>query len=282
MEGSDSVNRRLILCRNCERPGYALVTGVAKDESKRPGLLSVNFTKLEELAGRENFPDDLRFFGLQNKITDLNQEFTQQQAVLNLLKHEDWMKTVAGRNGTRRTTISRSGPKNFSLSIIFAEELADQPIEYHLTEYTRLTLSKLDYADVGNGRFYPKFILNTVSYDGVLSESSTITISKHDFANPPSPDKFTLAGLGLEEGQVVAYPEIKNEGDYPVWRNGQLDAVNTANERSRRLKSLKAEEQSPVAFPDQRRSPLLYVLGGIAALTSSVVVAVAYRKRKRN
>ena len=55
--------------------------------------------------------------------------------------------------------------------------------------------------------------------DKVESEE-TITVLVADFDTPIDPTVFTLAGLNLNDGQRIAYPDVPAE-DQPVWRNGK-------------------------------------------------------------
>ena len=83
----------------------------------------------------------------------------------------------------------------------------------------------------------------------------------------------------MNENQAIMYPEIKGLSEAPRWVSGKLDYTK-ANEFKSQTSEQQRQAISPV-FPDQQRSPLLYILAGVAGVLSVVVLVYARASRKR-
>jgi|GEM_PF-5838480 len=99
-----------------------------------------------------------------------------------------------------------------------------------------------------------------------------------DFESPIDPAVFTVAGFGLNEGQVIGYPELKFE-DQPRWKNGKVDYTETASKRPEGVGSSNAAP--PTAAPYPTESNLSTIIGIVAAVLAVVAAAAALVVRRR-
>ena len=53
-----------------------------------------------------------------------------------------------------------------------------------------------------------------------FQSDETINVIDADFHSPINPVVFTLAGLNLNDGQLIAYPDVP-AADRPRWRNAK-------------------------------------------------------------
>ena len=81
--------------------------------------------------------------------------------------------------------------------------------------------TEIDWRKTPGHHRYPSRIHRTEKKGGTLESEETITVIDADFHNPIDPVVFTLDGLTLNDGQLIAYPDVPAE-QQPRWRNGGL------------------------------------------------------------
>ena len=136
----------------------------------------------------------------------------------------------------------------------------------------------------GGGGWYPSRIEHFAESAGTELLRETIVIELAEFGLTIPKSTFTLAGLGLDDGQFIALPETKNANDYPTWKNGKLDTRYTSQKQASdahalRLKLSTAEPPTPDAPPPTNR---VYYLAAAAVLAALAVVAFVLARRRQS
>lgn len=140
---------------------------------------------------------------------------------------------------------------------------------------------------VGN-HLFPDRITHKSLKNGALVYEEIITIPHADFDSAVDQSVFTLAGLGLNESQPIAYPNT-DASDWPVWHDGRADP---SLSRRAVAKAMKAERDGPVdsglsnvppvaAYPAPANTSLIVglVFGALSVVT--LAIAVLYKRRRR-
>lgn len=91
---------------------------------------------------------------------------------------------------------------------------------------------EIQWQRLPGGRIFPKRIKTyRVIRDGDVPHYSEqiVTVLHVDFDKPISPLVFTIAAIGLNEGQAIAYPGV-DPMDRPVWHKGKADSSYTVRD----------------------------------------------------
>lgn len=275
----DAVGRRNIRCRNCERPGFVLVTGTGSSRDRR----TVTFQPLAKYEPNDPWRIDWRRLG-------------QLPAMLGMYKQETPDAVLRSLKEVGRDPVERSVRDGHPCLVVhspfgdgvrhtwFRSDLGMNPVfvdegipksEYKQT--TEITYAKYSGADV----WFPKTILVSHSTGGRQPKAfrEHISIEKAEF-NATIPDNvFTLAGLGLEDGQAIVYPGTK-PGDEPIWRNGTFDKNDTAAKAAAAaMEQMMTQPPVPDAPPSSDRG-LYYAGAAVLTLLAAGLAAFARRSRK--
>ena len=120
-------------------------------------------------------------------------------------------------------------------------------------------------------------------YDGkeVFSQLVTVEVAEFGVAIPDS--VFTLAGLGLDRRQSLAFPEIKDSYNYPTWGPNGIDRVNTVGKTAEAAYKTMLQQSGPPAAPvaddPPRRWPYYAGAGTLAVVAGVSAVALVRRRR---
>jgi hypothetical protein len=104
-----------------------------------------------------------------------------------------------------------------------------------------------------------------------------VAVHHADFESAIDPTVFTVAGFGLNENQVIGYPELKAE-DQPRWRNGKVDYSETAAKQAPAGNS--AAPQSTAPYPvESNLSSFIGMIAGVLAVVTAITALVLRRRR---
>ncbi len=278
--------RRSITCRNCERPGYAIRTA-----SGRKGMLRiVEFQKLgPDFDAVDAWRIDWRGLGiLPNDLYAYNTDPLTQRMDL-LAKVSEHTIQAVDLNGLASVLItvpirsSREGDPPVSLKCWFGRDIGMNPIRFvddgALVQTTDITYQKLEKFNT----WYPKTVHHVRTQRGKPIIDEMITVESVQFGEPIPDEIFQLAGLKLDDGQAIAFPEIKRNNDYPIWRNGKLDRSYTLEMRAVDALEFRDKELNlQSAVPDQPQPGVgrwVYFLG--AFLFVALAGTLAYYARRK-
>ncbi|QEG31247.1 hypothetical protein GobsT_60680 [Gemmata obscuriglobus] len=285
--GADATQRgRHVTCQNCERQNYTLVTTILPAPPGR--------THLVEFRNSSGQPTDYfvtdidwRFLGLCNgPLSTYNRvPFAQsyRERMANPL-----LKTSEQDRGGEACLVTEIEREKGCSAIWFGSKSRCNPVWFESHNGTGdkavQLMTEVRWLEGAGKHLYPERVKHVARHAGVLQYEETITLQHADFDTPVAPSVFTLAGLGLNEGQPIAYPNT-DPADWPVWRDGRADPSlsrrTLAEEQAAQARPIDAAPQpSPpvAAYPTPHNTSLVVgvVAGVIAAV--SIVSALIYRR----
>lgn len=281
-----SVGTRWVVCRGCERVGYAMTahTGV------RDGRVEVGFDRIDADFDRlDRWRIDWRRLGIMHASLALYSHEPPDSTMRNVAKAKRATVTRAERGGhecalVRRPFDNGDGHRDAwfrpdrGMNPVYFEHVSDAGRSRSTTDVT--------YArTAGVSHWYPSSVTHDYVEGGREVLSEKITIEAAEFGTP-IPDKvFTLDGVGLDEGQSVAFPEIKDANDTPVWRNGKLDWVYTSGKAAADNYALKMQQLEASSPPTPDAPPpangWLYYAGAAALTVAAAVLFVLARRSRK-
>ncbi len=278
--------RRSITCRNCERPGYAIRTF----SGRKGSLALVEFQKLgPDFDKVDGWRIDWRGLGiLPNDLYAYNKHPLTQRMDL-LAKVPEHTIEAVDLNGLPSVLItvpirnSREGNPLGSLKCWFGRDIGMNPIRFvddgALVQTTDITYQKLEKFDA----WYPKTVHHVRTQRSKPIIDEMITVESVQFGEPIPDEIFQLAGLKLDDGQAIAFPEIKRNNDYPIWRNGKLDRKYTLEMHAVDALEFRDKELNlGSAIPDRPQSGVsrwVYFVG--AFLFVALAGTLAYYARRK-
>lgn len=279
-------NIRHVTCLNCEREGFGIVTTVLANP--RPPLHVVGFHRLESRNfdyGCTRF--DWRYFGLCNvgkcayTQKHVAMDFTNFFMRSNIVTRQD------KRNGTpclAATAKTTGSDQSVWLSehdgynpVLFADHLVFNGVPEDRT-------TEVSWQKTPGGHYFPKTVKHNaiVFQDGQRrAQEEIITITHADFDSPIDPAVFTLAGLGLNENQVVGFPDLET-ADYPYWRNGKVDYDYTLRKRMNETANERPAVPAAASYPGRGNAGLvLSITAGMLAILAAVAAIFIRRRRAK-
>ncbi len=280
------VGRRSITCRNCERPGFALFTKVGSKDS----ISLVQFEKLDAaFDARDNWRIDWRGLGLlpddlsgyrTTPVTSLLDQITRVRDC----KIESIEREGSACYVVTIPVVNKSGG-SASRKSWYCRDFGMNPIRFEdsggLLQVTDITYQKLKGIDT----WFPMTIHHVRTQNGKIIFDEMLVVELMNFGDHISDEIFQLAGLKLDEGQPVRFPEIKNLEESPVWRNGKLDRNYTAVMQTIDSMDFRAKQLDlqPIPDVDTGTSRWIYYFGaGVLALVGIVIAYFARRTSKRS
>lgn len=273
---------RSVVCRNCIRPGYAAHAGI------NPGggyFMSVTFHKLDAQYDREDeFRIDWKGIGLLNgPSADYRTE--PADATLLLFHKLSGVRVEPARVGTAAVDqlVGSTPSGKTTLRYAVRPDLGGNPVvieQFSPTDkFTART--SIDYAKAaGTDIWFPTAVRYNRSMGGKTILDEVLTFETVEINQPIPESVFTLAGFGLQKNTPIEYPEIKRDGDQPLWDGEKVDP--TRNARQMVTEAYRADLKGQVPVPDTpepgRHLPY-YLGGGLLAVVGGVLVARAVRRR---
>lgn len=235
---------------------------------------------------------DWRYFGLSNDGRCL---YSRLQVAVDFPK-------FFGLSGVVTRTENRGEPPclvasrkipNVERSVWLSERDEYNPVYFHdwyeaggMPE-TRTT--EINWQRIPGGHLYPKSVKHNTMImlaAGKFASEEVVIMTHADFDSPIDPAVFTVAGLGLNENQVVGLPGL-NPIDHPVWRGGRLDPSYTAGSlMAERAKQSGGDARpaggppAPADYPSQGNTArVVGIVAAVLAVVTAVLAVVVRRKR---
>ena len=156
--------------------------------------------------------------------------------------------------------------------------------KYEVNGEPGIKTTEIEWQRATGGHLFPKRLKHNskFTFHGTKSESEhLVIITLADFESSINPAVFTVAGFGLNENQVIGFPELEGK-DEPHWRNGKIDYSNNA------VKPEIAAGGQPVAVgplvsaPHPGQGNITGIIAIVAAMLAVVaLIAAVVIRRKR-
>jgi len=214
---------RQISCYNCERPGYYLHTSVAPGNPKVTQIVA--FDKTPAFAtGFPEYDIDWRLLGMTNNVLRVYRLADVEGGCKNYLTNPKMVLSQAVRN-LRPCLVSALTTPTSQSETHFSSGDGYNPI-YRLWVYDKdqgrcKRATEIDWHKTPGNHLYPSRIKLSDMVGDQLESNETVTVIDADFHNPIDPVMFTVAGMNLNDGQLIAYPDVP-AAEQPIWRNGGL------------------------------------------------------------
>ena len=272
-----SVGTRMVVCRNCERTGYGLTTTTGLTSSRS----QVSFYPLGDkyFEAVDTFKVDWRRLGqLHGCLTNYARD--PADSSLRFVLQVGGEAREVEEDGAVCYALGVPSKTGYGYRCLFGPQVGMNLVKYddasdnqQFKKSTAVTYSK-----TAGGVWFPKTITHNRTRAGSEMLREQVVVETAEL-NTVVPDRvFTLAGIGLDYGQSVAFPEIKNNADYPTWSEGKLDTVNTVGKTAARAYQLKmalAPAKPPV--PDVPQSSGRPYYASAAALAAGLIVLARRR-----
>ena len=276
------VNTRSVVCRNCERAGFGIMTRVGQ-----VGTISeVSFIPIDSpsLVASDPFRFDWRRLGqLDGSIYDYVQRPADSTIRFYRDRNPDVSETRKGESVIYTTAVALK--LGSSMQATFDPRVGMNPVNYVTTNDTSkyISTTEITYQTTSAGLWYPKTVSHVRTHRGEVTVDEKIDVVRADF-NVDVPDSvFSLEGLTLDFGQPVALPEIKESYKQPTWGKGKLDYKNTVGTQSLAHYRATLAESLPPPVPESRISiSKPYYLAGAAILVVSAVVMLVFARRRQS
>jgi LPXTG-motif cell wall-anchored protein len=141
-----------------------------------------------------------------------------------------------------------------------------------------------DWNRFGDYRFPTKVVHREPATFGSqqCTAEETISISIADFKSPVSDTVFTLAGVGLRDGQVIHFPGTKL-ADAPMWFQGRVDRERTIRTISdpKFEEHLRPETTAKLPIANSSSYYVALLAGVISLLLGAIAIFLRYKRNKR-
>ena len=276
---------RHVTCQNCERPGHLLITTVYPG---KPAITSMAgfHTSADMSPNYTTLNIDWRFFGLCNTGLDAYRRIPITKCYQELAADPGLRMSRRVRGGKPCLVASLGREKEHD--IWFDEADGFNPV-LHSAAYDNNRGSvghttEVAWRATAGGHLYPSRLKYVLAERGAVRYEEVVTVVHADFHNPVDPSVFTLGGLGLNDNQKIAFPELTLD-DQPLWRDGKADPSLSARAARRA-----AAEARPAVGSGRPAAPVApYLDGGSTSLVLSIAsgalalvllgAALAYRRR---
>ncbi len=278
----NGVGRRRIIGRHCERQGFGIFTstggGVGLTEQVGFHTLDDRFDALD------GFRIDWRRLGQLHGFTGTYRRGPPDASLRHMLRVKGTSELVNldGRSCYSVAETTRAPNTN---RYLFDPASGMNPIKmesYDDASDFRMS-TEIDNSPTKLGVWFPSKVTHTHWRAGrqVLREQITIKAANLNVDIPPA--IFTLAGMNLDSGQPVAFPEIADPVNYPVWDGTKLDTVGTLGKRTA------SHYREALAPPAPLREPIpdvappaprwLHYAGAAACVTLAGLLYLWVRRR---
>jgi hypothetical protein len=247
----EDVSVRQVVCRNCERPGYAVTM------RRGPDLVTpVIFEKLDaEFKKRDSDGFDWRLIGLNNNGMNQVNPFES----LNQLARAKVVAEESGQ-GPESKLVFRDVVKNQWHQLWeFAPQKGFNPTKISVQEIVdgKLTFEKVtttDYRQDERSRiWFPSKMRHKRILEGRVHLEMELTFEVVELNQPIDENVFTLASMDIMPNTPIELPEIKKASDYPTWQEGKIDPKRKFGEIVTEARQ-KMLDHAPEPQPDARRS----------------------------
>lgn len=213
---------RRITCHNCERTGYFLITGVFPGNPKLTSI--VGFHKTPALAGYFSELDiDWRFLGMTNNSLHAYKLAAVAEGCQNYLANPKRVLSRSVRDNKPCLVSSLTIPTSHSETYFFVDDGHNPIINtgvYKSDQGLLKCTTEIEWRKTPGNHLYPSRIRHSEMKGEKFQSDETINVIDADFHSPINPVVFTLAGLNLNDGQLIAYPDVP-AADRPRWRNAK-------------------------------------------------------------
>jgi hypothetical protein len=273
------VGRRRIICRNCERRGYALDTSINPDS-----ISPVQFYPINEKFDKEDrFQIKWADLGLlDGSLTD----YLRKTPDATLLLFKTTPGVVSGPSnwgGRPAVRYHLPLPDGAGMSCWLRPDLGMNPVRYEMAAPAARASheTSIDYAKAkGTDIWFPTTVHYRRTIDDVVVLDQRLDVETAEINQPIPAEVFTFRGMGLPEGTPIEYPEIKRSDDQPTWDGEKVDPTRTRGQRSLEAyyHQMRIEPTVPDTPEPGRRWPY-YLAGGLLAIVGGVLLARAVRRR---
>jgi hypothetical protein len=279
IDKSENKNHLHVHCRNCVQSGYVVETTLTPESRDSRSLVA--FRSLKDI--RHDLLIDWRYLGLfQGRLLQFHRRSAYEVQTTRLnpknaeIKSTDKYLTISylGNSGSVKTTHTYTKSKNWHL----VKSELEGSLSHGKFNYTTTT----EYTD-WHGHEYPKKLVFSEINASNQTNIETIDILEASFESPDE-KYFTLEGLGLNEGQAIAYPELPLD-QAPIWRNGKVDMNYTIADQQRDAKVFRPDTNQPTvtnAPYTTSQKPYALIVGIVAIVCSLVTIAYVFLKRRRS
>lgn len=276
------IGRRVIRCRNCERPGYSLFTKVGS----KSAINIVEFNKIDaEVDRNDGWRIDWRGLGLLGYGLAQYGQFpmTQTMDMITGVSNCTVESVHLGETACVLVTVPVRSARGMENSRVwFGKDVGLNPVRFEdaggILQTTDITYQKIKNLNA----WYPKTIRHIRNQGGRVFFDESITVESVSFGERLPDETFQLSGLKLDEQQPIAFPEIKRANDFPIWRNGKLDREYTGEMQA--LDGIAwREQQSNLSSPVPDRAPpsdRWYYYSGAAFLVILAGLLAYFARRK--
>lgn len=275
------VGVRNILCRNCERKGYGIMTSQGSVGS----VAQVTFLPLgPDFDVSDGHRIDWRRLGQLNGPTPDYLRETPDATLRQFLTFAGDLQKLSGEGdtGPLYQVTARLKLEN-TLRADLSPRHGMNPVrlvnDFKSHNYNQTTLIRYDKPLTG-GVWFPSAVSCIRMLKGKELVNEQVVVKLADFTTPISDRVFTIPGLGLDYGQPIAFPEIKQSRDHPLWIDGKIDYKYTVGKSSAEAyrRALTEAAGPPVPDVDPRSGRLYYV--GAAVLAILAVLAARFARRR--
>jgi len=277
---------RHVACENCEREGYGLVTTVLPGSP--PVLHLVQFHRLGTwVFDRYCTGFDWRYFGLSNASTCMYQRLHIAADYPKLFDQPDVL-TKSDKRGELPCLVAYKNTDRIDRSIWLGEQDGFHPVYFEDLikaggePETRTT--EVSWQRTAGGHLFPARVKHNsmITLGGKkCAFEEVVTVTHADFDSPIDPAVFTVAGLGLNENQVIGFPDLEPQ-DQPRWRNGRIDyeAIDRKPAEAGGRPAVLDGQAAPAAYPTQGNLTLIVgIVAGVFAVGTAVAAVVVRRRR---
>ena len=273
---------REVTCQNCERQGYVIITNVYPGKPIITSL--VEFNTSPSLSGKYDALNiDWRFLGLSvNRLSSYKStsvtEYYRKLAINPKLRLSQRVRNE------KPCLLASLGSADNEFEIYFGEPEQYNPVFYSVVNGTAQSQVKItnevDWQPTVGGYLYPAGAKHAMTRGGKTQYEEVVTVLHADFHNRIDAAVFTLAGLGLNDNQQIAYPGVP-PSDRPLWHDGKADTSLSASAVASAA-GAPAEVAEPVAAYPGGDTAILYVgvASGIVAVIALTSVIVSRARRR--
>ena len=138
---------------------------------------------------------------------------------------KDWKRQDETKNGHRITTYEQVKVGEYKQKIVFSSQFNHSPILFELVanDNSICVSTTITPALISDKYWYPSKIVHLSVQGGKEYTKEILDLSDVNFGQPIKPEIFTLAGIGLQDEQAIAFPESKSADDFKIWKNGRID-----------------------------------------------------------
>ncbi|MBX9580991.1 MAG: hypothetical protein K2X87_11840 [Gemmataceae bacterium] len=274
------VGRRRILCRNCERRGYAISTSINPDS-----ISPVQFYLIDDTFDKQDrFRINWAELGLLDGSLAEYQRKTPDATLLLFKTTPGVVAEPSSRGGRSTVRFHLPTARGGGMTCWLCPDLGMNPVRYEMVAPAAPASheTSIEYAKAkGTDIWFPTSVHYRRTIDGVVVLDQKLDVETAEINQPIPAEVFTFKGMGLPEGTPIEYPEIKRLEDQPTWDGEKVDPTRTRGQRSLEAYYHLINSEPPVPdTPEPGRRRPYYLGGGVLAVVGGVLVARAVRRRQ--